>query len=41
MDKDGEVDWKEFQVYLKWALHEYPDEIRDVDDLLKITFHKG
>lgn len=40
MDKDGRVDWDEFLVYLKWALHEYPD-IKDTDELLSITFRKG
>ena len=25
MDSDGQVDWKEFEVYLKWALHQYPE----------------
>ena len=41
MDKNGQVDWKEFMVYVKWALHEYPDEIKNVDDLLGVTFRKG
>ena len=40
MDKDNLVDWKEFLVYLKWALHEYP-EIKDVDELLAVTFRNG
>ena len=40
MDNDGSVDWSEFLVYLKWALHEYP-EIDDVDKLLSVTFCKG
>ena len=40
MDNDGYVDWSEFLVYLKWALHEYPS-ITDVDELLSTTFQKG
>ena len=40
MDNDGYVDWSEFMVYLKWALHQYP-EIDDVDELLSVTFRKG
>ena len=40
MDGDGYVDWSEFMVYLKWALHQYP-EIDDVDELLSVTFRKG
>ena len=40
MDKDNLVDWKEFLLYLKWALNEYCD-IKDVDELLSITFRKG
>ena len=41
MDKNDQVDWREFMVYVKWALHEYPDEIKNVDDLLGVTFRKG
>ena len=40
MDSDGQVDWNEFLVYLKWAMHQYP-EIQDVDELLSIVFRKG
>ena len=40
MDNDGQVDWNEFMVYVKWALNQYPD-IGDVDELLAITFKKG
>ena len=40
MDKDGLVDWNEFLVYLKWAIHEYPD-IKDAGELLSIAFRKG
>jgi hypothetical protein len=40
MDKDGRVDWSEFSLYLKWALHQYPG-IRDTDELLSVTFRKG
>ena len=40
MNNDGYVDWKEFLVYVKWALHEYPDT-KTADDLLSIVFEKG
>ncbi|XP_038054925.1 uncharacterized protein LOC119727133 [Patiria miniata] len=40
MDADGSVDWNEFETYLKWALHQYPN-IADVDELLDVTFQKG
>ena len=40
MDSDGCVEWSKFMVYLKWALHEYP-EIRDAKELLSVTFQKG
>ena len=40
MDSDGKVDWNEFLVYLKWALHQYPN-IKDADELLSVTFRKG
>ena len=40
MDADGLVDWHEFMVYIKWALHEYP-EVKTVDDVLSIAFLKG
>ena len=40
LDEDGLVNWSEFAVYLKWALHHYP-EIKDTDELLSITFRKG
>ena len=39
MDNDGLVDWNEFLVYLKWAIHEY--DIKTADELLSITFRKG
>ena len=32
MDADSLVDWHEFMVYIKWALHEYPD-VKTVDDV--------
>ena len=41
MDSDGQVDWSEFLVYLKWALHQYPKDISTMEDLLDITFRKG
>ena len=40
MDSDGYVDWKEFLVYIKWALRQYPD-VPNADELLEITFQKG
>ena len=40
MDADGFVQWGEFLVYLKWALHAYPD-IKDADELLSVAFRKG
>ncbi|XP_065885270.1 uncharacterized protein [Dysidea avara] len=40
MNLDGYVDWKEFLVFVKWALHQYPD-VADVDELMSIVFEKG
>ena len=40
-DKDGKIDWYEFTLYLKWAIVQYPEEIKTVDDLVKITFTRG
>ncbi|XP_033630720.1 uncharacterized protein LOC117292690 [Asterias rubens] len=40
MDADGLVDWNEFAVYLKWAIHQYP-ETKDAEELLDIAFRKG
>ena len=40
MDSDGYVDWKEFLVYIKWALRQHPD-VPNADELLDITFQKG
>ena len=40
MNSDGYIDWKEFLVYIKWALHEYP-QVESADDLLSIVFEKG
>ncbi|XP_052779242.1 uncharacterized protein LOC128216661 [Mya arenaria] len=40
MDSDGMVDWSEFLVYLKWALHQYPD-VRDSSELIDVAFRKG
>ena len=40
MNTDNLVEWKEFLVYLKWALNEYP-EISDMNELLSITFRRG
>ena len=40
MDSDGQIDWNEFLVYLKWAMRQYPN-IEDSQELLDITFRKG
>lgn len=40
MDHDGQVDWAEFLVYLKWALHEYPNT-ETAEEVLEIAFRKG
>lgn len=40
MDKDGYVDWNEFMVYIKWALHEYPNA-STADEVISIAFEKG
>ena len=40
MDADGQIDWNEFLVYLKWAMRQYPN-IEDSQELLDITFRKG
>ena len=40
MDADGQIDWNEFLVYLKWAMRQYPD-IKDSQELLDIAFRKG
>ena len=40
MNTDNLVEWKEFLVYLKWALNEYP-EIADTNELLSTAFRRG
>ena len=40
MDCDGYVDWNEVMVYIKWALHQYPD-VTSADETLSIAFEKG
>ena len=40
MDNDGLVDWSEFLVYIKWALHQYPDT-ETADEIMSIAFEKG
>ena len=40
MDNDGYIDWNEFMVYIKWALHQYPD-VDNADQVLQIAFEKG
>ena len=40
MDHDNTVDWEEFEVYLKWALNQYPDTA-NTEELLNTAFQKG
>ena len=40
MDSTGHVDWNEFMVYIKWALHEYPD-IKTMDEVLSTVLLEG
>lgn len=40
MDEDGQVDWNEFALYLKWAIREYP-QTKNAEELLSIAFRKG
>ena len=40
MDADGQIDWNEFLVYLKWGMRQYPN-IQDHQELLDIAFRKG
>ncbi|XP_064641872.1 uncharacterized protein LOC135496469 [Lineus longissimus] len=40
MDSDGQVDWSEFLVYLKWALYQYPN-VETAQEVLNIAFTKG
>ena len=40
MDADGQVDWNEFALYLKWAGRQYPD-VADAEELLSTAFRKG
>ena len=41
MDEDGKVDWNEFELYLKWAIRQYPADTKTAEDLLSIAFRKG
>lgn len=41
MDSDGHIDWSEFELYLKWAINQYPDDIQNLEQLLEVTFRKG
>ena len=41
MDEDGKVDWNEFELYLKWAIRQYPADTQTAEDLLSIAFRKG
>ena len=40
LDENGYIEWKQFLVYIKWALYQYPN-VEDVDSLLRIVFQKG
>ena len=40
MDNDGFVHWNELMVYIKWALHEYP-EVKTAEEVLSVAFEKG
>ena len=40
MDNDGKIAWKEFMVYVKWTLNQYPD-ITQKDELLSVAFNQG
>merc|ERR1719427_1135746 len=40
MDADGQVDWSEFELYLKWAIRQYP-MTKNADELLDVAFRKG
>ncbi|WP_411024945.1 hypothetical protein, partial [Salmonella sp. s54836] len=40
VDNDGSVDWEEFLVYIKWALHEYP-RLETADEVMATAFEKG
>lgn len=40
MNENGKIDWSEFCIYLKWALHEYPN-IGGTEELLATAFQKG
>jgi len=40
MDQAGTADWKEFALYPKWAIREYP-ETKTAEELLSIAFRKG
>jgi hypothetical protein len=40
MDHDNAVDWEEFEVYLKWALNQYPDTA-NIEELLNTAFQKA
>ena len=34
------MDWTEFELYLKWAVRQYP-QIQTAEELLSIAFRKG
>ena len=40
MDNDDHIDWSEFELYLKWAMRQYP-HLADADELLSCAFRKG
>ena len=35
-----QVDWTEFELYLKWAIRQYP-QIQTAEELLSTAFRKG
>ncbi|XP_074656968.1 uncharacterized protein LOC141910144 [Tubulanus polymorphus] len=40
MDADGSVDWKEFRVYLMWAMKQYP-QLATAEELIDMAFKGG
>ncbi|XP_022087561.1 uncharacterized protein LOC110977603 [Acanthaster planci] len=40
LEENDRVRWADFQVYLTWAMHQYPD-IKDAQELLDVTFRNG
>ena len=40
-DRDNAIEWKEFSVYLDWALREYGDKIGSASQCVQIAFENG